>query len=470
VSKLFTEEGIMSSQSRHLSDRKNLIMILLLCVSALALRLWFLNHLELPVPVRADAKDYLIYAYNLTNHGTYSKEYFTQEPQPDAWRSPGYPLVVALGLLIGGSKHYYAIMIYFQIVISTLCVAVTYFLGRRLMPNWAALSAAGLVAFCPHLISISSNLLAETLFAFVLLVGIQTYYRALERKTLSSFLISALLFGYAYLTNETSLFIPGIFALVTGYLNLVQDNHLTFRRNLWFVGSLLFIFCLFPTAWMLRNSHLPPGAPRGSGRAIATMSHGAYPGFVHKNPALKYFPFREDPLQPAFSASFKNFRAIFWDRFKQRPVRYICWYLFEKPYYLWSWDNRQSQRGGSQRPGYGDIYIYPVTTSLYLKSIPANLTRQLMKLSHPFILILALVGIGVAGVEAYMKRKEIKIDRSSIFLFSILVYYTGLYTIFAPWPRYSVPLRPELYLCAMWTASKIRTKFWPRSTPKTSSV
>jgi hypothetical protein len=103
-----------------------------------------------------------------------------------------------------------------------------------------------------------------------------------------------------------------------------------------------------------------------------------------------------------------------------------------------------------------------------MQSIPANLTRQLIKLLHPFILVLALVGIAVAGVEAYSRRKNLKLDQSPIFLFAILVYYTALYTVFAPWPRYSVPLRPELYLCAMWTVSKISAKFWAQPTPKTS--
>jgi len=458
----------MTDQSLHSSGRQNSILIILFLALALIIRLLFVDQLVLPKPIRADARDYLIYAYNLVNHGTYSKEYPAEKPQPDAWRSPGYPLVVALAVLIGGLKHSYSIMIYFQVVISSFCVLVTYSLGRRLMPNWAALSAAGLVTLSPHLISTSSTLLTETLFALMLLVGIQAYYWALERKTVMSFLLCALFFGYTYLINETCLLIPWIFAFGTIYFCKLQGTPSIFKKNVWLVGGMLFIFCLFPATWMLRNSQLPQGAPRGSGRAISTMSHGAYPGFVHKNPAFKYYPYLDDPLQPAFGASFKNFRVIFWERFKQRPMVYISWYLFEKPYYVWSWDNLQSQKVGSRRPGDGDIYIYPVESSLYLRSTSANLTRQILKVFHPFLLVLALVGIVVAGVEAYYNRKSIKLDRSPIFLFTILVYYTGLYTVFAPWPRYSVPLRPELYLCAMWTLSKIIAKFWPQSTPKTS--
>ena len=234
----------MTAQDRHLSDRSNLFLVIMVCVLALGFRLLFFDQLVLPNPVRADAREYAVYAYNLVTHGTYSKEYPAEAPQPDAWRSPGYPLVVALSMLIGGLKHYYSIMIYFQIVISTLCVAMTYFLGRRLIPNWASLSAAVFVALSPHLISTSSNLLTETLFSFMLLAGIYAYYCALEMKRATVFLISGLLFGYAYLTNETGLLIPWIFALVTIYLRKVQGDRSTFKRNIWLVGGLLIIFCL----------------------------------------------------------------------------------------------------------------------------------------------------------------------------------------------------------------------------------
>lgn len=441
---------------------RNVILIVLLLLVALVFRFLFVEQLDLPKPVRADAAQYATYAYNLVHHGVYSKTYSAESPPPDALRSPGYPLIIALAMFIGGLKHFYTIMIYFQMLISTFTVLVTFFLGRRLMPRWAALTAACLVAFSPHLISASGYLLTETTFAFMLLAAVEAYYRALERNAAMFFLLSAVLFGFAYLINETCLFIPWIFALCTAYFNKFAEAPHAIWKNVRLVGVMLFIFCLFPAVWMLRNSQLPPEAPRGSSRAIVTMSHGAYPDFVHEDPKYKYYPYREDPMQPAFGKSFQNFRTVLWERFKQRPLRYISWYIFEKPYYLWSWDNLQSQTVGFQHPGQGDIYIYPVRSSLYLRSTPANLTRLIMKAMHPILLILALIGILIMGVEGYLNRKCIELDRSPILLFTVLVYYTFLYTVFASWPRYSVPLRPELYLCAVWTLNKIREMFKSR--------
>jgi len=212
------------------------------------------------------------------------------------------------------------------------------------------------------------------------------------------------------------------------------------------------IYSVFPAGWALRNTvSLSPHAPRGSDRAVKTLSHGAYPGFVYKNLNLKYMPYKEDPMQPAFGSSFSNFRKILWTRFKERPVRYLSWYLFEKPYYLWSWNNLQSQVGGNLGRGRGDVYVYPAKTSLYLTSAGANLSRNIMKYLHPAILVLALVGVFFVFIKYRSRKNNYYFYDWSIFLFFVIIYYTSLYTLFAPWPRYSVPLRPELYLFVLWT-------------------
>ncbi len=213
---------------------------------------------------------------------------------------------------------------------------------------------------------------------------------------------------------------------------------------------------LFSAGWIIRNNiSLPPGSPAGDSRLVSTMSHGAYPGFLYHDPKYKYFPYREDPMQPEFGSSLHSFGKILWARFKENPVRYISWYVFKKPYYLWSWNILQGQ---------GDVYIYPVTTSLYMENNNANLTREMVKIFHPVSLVLALVGV----IFLILSKKECKSDRLpaydlAIFPFLVCIYYTAVYTITAPWPRYSVPLRPELYLCALWGLNTFMQHFIKKS-------
>ncbi len=419
-----------------------LITLLFIIFSiALLIRIQYVNTTIIPKPIVADARQYVIYGHNLIMHGIYSKE-DTENPAPDSFRSPGYPMFIALALFFGGDQGYFPIVIFTQVILSSLLVLLTYYIGILFLRSYYAILAATLVALNPHLISISSYILTETFFSFFILASMICFIIALLKERMFLFLFAALLFGYTYLINETAFFIPIIFVVfsflwIKATFNKIWKNKLPHKLILF-----LLIFALFPAGWTIRNHiSLSTDAPSGVSRFISTLSHGAYPGFIYKNPQYIYFPYREDPMQPEFGSSFQSFNKILWGRYKEKPLRYIRWYVLEKPYYLWSWNILQGQ---------GDIYIYPVTTSLYLSNYYANLSRQIIKNLHHVFLILALVGIilmFIVGQKGNNKKDAINIY---ILPFIICIYYTAIYTISAPWPRYSVPLRPELYLCSIW--------------------
>lgn len=434
-----------------LSEKKKkygtiLIVFLLFFIVAIALqiRIQYVNQTVVAIPIRADARQYVVYAYNLFN-GTFSKDFPNGSaiPRPDSFRSPGYPLFIVLIFALGGDTD---TVVYAQAVLSALTVLITFGIGIQFLPLWGSVFASALVAISPHLISMTSYVLTETLFSFTLLLSIFLFILAEKKHSALLFIGSGLLFGYTYLINQTTIFIPFLFIFII-FVRRIRGNKL-FPN----IALFIIIFSVFPAGWELRNIiSLSPEAPRGSDRVVQTLSHGSYPGFVYKNPNMKYMPYREDPMQPAFGASFSNFSKIFLARFKERPIRYLSWYLFEKPYYLWSWNTLQSQVGGNLGRGRGDVYVYSVKTSLYLTSAGANLSRNIMKYLHPAILVLALVGVLLVFIKYRSRKNNYFFYDWSIFLFFVIIYYTSLYTIFAPWPRYSIPLRPELYLFVLWT-------------------
>ncbi len=188
-------------------------------------------------------------------------------------------------------------------------------------------------------------------------------------------------------------------------------------------------------------------------RAITTVSHGSYPDFIYKDPSYQYFMHYDDPKQPEYGSSFENFSNIFWARFKAEPGRYLHWYLLGKPVALWSWKLFQGD----------DVYVYKVSQSLYNISPPARLSYDFMKWSHSFILILALLGSGFLFYWIIRRRKIHQETFYPLTLFIILGYYTLLFIIFAPWSRYSVPLRPELYIYAIWSLYNLVTVFQSKS-------
>jgi len=435
------------------SRRRRLLTLALLTVAALALRITFIDHslldprqpitvdmliYDIDQPVRADALQYLLYAVNLVRHGVFSRAAPSDDtPAPDAFRSPGYPLLLALFLLLGGNTGFYPLALHAQAVMGAAMVALTFLLGCRFLPQWAAWAAAGLVALSPHMVVMNGYLLTETLFGFLLLAALYLLARACECGDSTHLVAAAIAFGLTCLVNETAL-------LLLPLLLLVFRQHLIGRQR----AVLLIVFALFPGGWMLRNqTQLPPGAETGATRAIDTLSHGSYPGFIYKDPRYRYFPYKEDPAQPAYGASLQGFLPVFMQRFSERPWRYLRWYLIEKPVYLWSWSLLQGQ----------DIYIYPLrASSLYRDSMVVRLSRDIMWVLHPLI-----QGIVIAGLLLFpliIIRQGA--DAMPTALWVVLLYYTALYALFAPWPRYAIPLRPEFYLWALWLLAM--TPHWLR--------
>ena len=431
--------------------QKNHITLFLIVatLAALWMRWSFMVETDIIRPIRADAEDYAIYAYNLVQHGVYSRD-VSDTPSPDSYRSPGFPLLIAAAFhLGGGQKTPYDLVIWIHIVLGAFMVPLTFWWAHRMMNLWLAGVAALLVALSPHLVAMNSYFLTESLFGFVLLLAMGCWAKGWEAASMRWIALAGAGFGLSYLTNETALLVPLV-------LVLSALLHGKYVRGQWLPTSVrrplvvfVVVFALFPSAWMMRSAlSLQPDSSRGGHRALATFSHGTYPGFIYESVDYKYYPYDEDPLQPAFGASVGRFVDIFSERFAKRPMRYVSWYALEKPYYFWSWDNLQSKRGTHEEMGRGDVYVYPVKTSWYYESVIGRASRGIMWLMHPLLLLIALGGIPLLFV-AYKRRLLVNINVSQWTVFALLFYYTALYTAFYPLPRYSVPLRPELYVWCM---------------------
>ena len=443
-------------KSTYLKKYRIPLLLGLIVFGATVIRVAYVNlllneHNIKDFPIHADSRQYVKYGYNLAEHKTFSIEFPSPNPIPDSFRSPGYPLVIAISMGLTNGTQFIPVVLYSQVMLGSTIVLLTYLLATRCLPGWGALIAAGLVAISPHLVAMSGYILSETLFSFFLLSAILCYIVALERNRYVYFGIAGVFFGCAFLTNETVLILPLFVTLMTFACYQKSIDSAVSQNLISKLVLFLTVFLVFPFSWNLRNIIvIPSDAPRAADRAIQTLSHGAYPGFIHKDPAYKYYPYLEDSRQPQFGESLKNFSDIFIERFREDPLRYIRWYFFQKPYYFWSWDILQGQ---------GDIYVYPLKTSLYQKVPLIDLTRLTMKTLHIWLLLLSAACFFVlVAIQAGNAQDRIFVQTPLLLLVTCL-YYTLLYSIFAPWPRYSVPLRPQLYICAMWTLCWLVSRF-----------
>lgn len=435
------------TRSGDMQKRIRLILIIgLLTGIALYLRIAYIQHTVIYRPIQADALEYVTYGRNIAHHATYSKQLGTDQPQPDAFRSPGYPLLIAAAIRVTGDESFLRIVLFIQILLSALLVPMTFFAGIPFLSRRYAILAAALVALNPHLTAMTSYLLTETLNAFLLLAAFVLYVHAYKNMSITQFLASGLFWGAAYMTNETCLLLPPTISAVT----IVTCRGASAGNRKQLIAGMacsLVVFLIFPLGWNIRNRiNLPPDSPRGSLRAINTLSHGSYPGFIFESEQFKYRPYKEDPQQPEFGRSLNRFTAVMAERIKQRPLRYLAWYLFEKPYYLWSWNLLQGQ---------GDVYVYRVKHSLYTQSPVADGIRLLYRYTHPLIVLFAAVGMLLLIVRKTEWGQPPDGGLPVVLVALVIIYYTTIYSVFAPWPRYAVPLRPFLYLVFLYAAPRL---------------
>lgn len=136
--------------ARRMSPRALLILVAIVLLG-LTLRLQAVAGSEVIRPVRADARDYLLYAHNLRAFAVYSRANTwapgaVTPPAPDAVRAPGYPLFVLPFLHDPPARGDVPAILYAQAVLGAGMLLLVFALGRLLLPTPLALGAAALAA------------------------------------------------------------------------------------------------------------------------------------------------------------------------------------------------------------------------------------------------------------------------------------------------------------------------------------
>src|SRR5262249_33516469 len=172
-------------------------------------------------------------------------------------------------------------------------------------------------------------------------------------ETPATFLIAALLaisaVALPYRAGTRTAFFLALGAVI-GCLSLFRPAFLAFapfpalaypqRRDKWnclLLGCLGAVVVVAP--WFIRNTLNVPHADEPSLLAAA-MLEGSYPGFVYQgNKATFPHGGRTDPI---FNTAEKSVALTLKEvtrKISENPIAMIAWYLFEKPVYLFQWDN-----------------------------------------------------------------------------------------------------------------------------------
>lgn len=406
------------------------------------LRMTAVSDTHVFMPIRADAAEYVLYAYNMEHHGVYSRSNSIvqndRKPAPDAVRAPGYPLFLILFIDRITPSEVTDVLIT-QALLSTVVILFTFILCARLMPWGWALIPTFLTAISPHLINSNVYVLTESLYTFCLATTFLALIPAYRSQRPWWWLCVGALFGACALVRPGIQYFPLILA---GFLIISLPR----KRALAASAAVIAGFaCLFGP-WVMRNL-LVLGRPSDPQLMINFLHHGMYPEFMYQNnPQTLGYAYRFNPHAAAVSQSVGTVLAAIWNRFQNQPLEYLRWYLWGKPLYFWSWE---------LIAGPGGTFVYPVTASPYFNNLYFKLTHAIARTTYMPCVILAAVSsvtIWLPGMRNVFERQSLLIIRTVALL---LIYFTAIHMVGAPYPRYSVPLKPLMYLMSgtgLWFA------------------
>jgi hypothetical protein len=404
------------------------------------LRYESLEHTEVIDPIRADARDYLLYAFNLKFHGIYSRspEGFLHPGQsaiePDAVRPPGYPLFLTLFVDNPPSMKALHQIVFAQSLLSCLTLIAGFCIFLRFLPLPWALSATMLLAMSPHLVVAPSYLLTETLFSLLLVLFAWSLGSLSQEINPLRWSLSGMVLGIACLVRPYVQYLPIV-------LSMILIASLGWRQGLKGMVGFMLGFALILSPWVGRNLLLF-GKASDPTLTIDFIHHGVYPNFTFEgNPGSYGFPYRFDPRSGEINQSVGTALQEMVRRFQEEPIRHLGWYLVGKPIALWSWNVVQ---------GMGDAFVYSVASTPYQTDAVFKRTHWVMRVLHPLIVILGLLGSLLAWRAPSSNESEVCYLWTARWISVILLYSTAIHMIGAPFPRYSIPLRPLLYGMAVF--------------------
>jgi len=377
-------------------------------------------------PILGDIKQYFAYAWNLVHHGVFSAVLpGAGSPVPDAYRSPGYPWLLAACLelwpqdpALTSLGTWYPMALQLQVLLGTSSVLLVVLIARTWLADAWALFAGLLLALWPHHVAATGALLSEVVFCFALLAGLYCLVKAWQKDAKGWWAAAGGTFGYAYLVNPVILFFPMLLAGAAAW-----------QRRRPGAVALLATFLLPVALLALRNAGIahPPEAP--TGRAAVNFVQGSWPPYHAAH--SRYYA--RDPVAIAIMHEIRREAALLEKRpvegltaigarFARDPGEYLRWYAWDKPRLLWDW---------SIRIGWGGFYFQKVRNSS-LDRNPLRLLADCYRLMNPVLTLATLLGSLV-----FLLSWRAPAPMQARCVAALAVYLTLVHVVFQAEPRYA---------------------------------
>jgi hypothetical protein len=175
---------------------------------------------------------------------------FVSDGTPEIIRTPGYPLLLTVGLLLGRLE---LVTIGLQILLSCFTVYMVYCTSSLLFEReQMALAAAALYALEPLSILYASVLVAETLFAALTMIWVYYLMRYLKDQSSLDLLTTGAVLAASVYVRPIGYFLPMLVATGLAVWALVAPLH-DKRRLVAHIGTFAITCVGLISPWQLRN-------------------------------------------------------------------------------------------------------------------------------------------------------------------------------------------------------------------------
>lgn len=405
------------------------LFLAVITIIGAALRFQAISTTVIDAPLRADARIYYFAALNIERWGVFSQASpGNLAPKPDAFVPPGLPFAISPLVESPPTDRMLFRINTLQAILGSLTILLTFGFFRQFTTPAVALSAAMLTAISPHLVSLTTYLLTETLFTFLLMGGMFFLAYGWRKQNPLLAITAGILLGMSALTRSTTEYLP----LILLFLLYWAADRRPFIRII--VPAAVTGLAVI-AAWKLRNL-MAIGALSDPTLMISTLQHGMYPNFMFNDiPESRGMPYRFDP----FTKDASSVGAVLSElghRLSETPLRYAYWYLIGKPVALLSW---------GLVVGMGEIFVYPVTASPYFHVPFFQGTWIVAKVLHAPLTIAAIAGSVVTIVKPNLLGLDRETRLPALLVAILITYFLAVHMVGAPFPRYGIPLRPIVY-------------------------
>ena len=258
---------------------------------------------------------------------------------------PGLPFTIAFFIAIFGNVAGIVAFRIFQAILQTLCLALAFFIGRKIFNSKVGIVSMILTLFYLVDIWASNMFLTETIFKFLFLTMFYFILFALEEKKTKYYIVAGICFALSLLYRPPVALLPLVIIIMW-----IKYKY-TFKECLKYTGIVALITVLVMSPWWIRNYNrfnmfipftLSSGNPMWLGSYIDNNRGG------DPLKGTKYDTFRieniEKETKPGMNKEIiANLKEV--DRaknrisahFEQRPLKTLRWYLIGKPAHLFKY-------------------------------------------------------------------------------------------------------------------------------------